>query len=412
MIFWKALRRRDFLLTRWPWRALVFVLGTPVVAAVVAVPVGLLSLPGFLALSPTQSVGSRVAFAVVGLAVLGTGLPWVARPLARLERRRLRLVDPRLVPHHPPTGYRDAATWREVAYAVLLLTLGPLVYVPAFVIGAAPFVLLAGPLLLMVADGPVALGLVVADAFDESLGYAVAGFAVLPVVPYVWSLVAAAHAAVARALLHDDERLVEVARSRARLVDGFDAERRRIERDLHDGAQEKLVGLTLRLGLARLDVPADSPAHEHVTRAHEEAKQLMAELRELVRGIHPKVLADRGLAAAVEDLAGRGPVPVDVRTDLPRLPPHVESTAYFVVAEALTNVARHSGASSASVTASTADRVLVVEVRDDGRGGADPAGGTGLTGLADRVAVLDGRMAVSSPAGGPTVVRVELPWSA
>ncbi|NUT99047.1 MAG: sensor histidine kinase, partial [Saccharothrix sp.] len=339
VIFWKALRRRNFLLTRWPWRALAFVAATPLVAVVVAVPVGVLSAPGLLALSPTQP--GRFAFAVVGLALLGAGLPWVARPLARLERRRLRLLDPRPVPHHPPTGYRDAATWREVAYAVLLLTLGPLVYVPAFLVAAVPFVLLAGPLLLMSADGPVALGFVVADSFDESLGYALAGLVALPAVPYLWSLVAAAHAAVARALLYDDERLVEVARSRARLVDGFDAERRRIERDLHDGAQEKLVGLTLRLGLARLDVPADSPAHEHVTRAHEEAKLLMAELRELVRGIHPKVLADRGLAAALEDLAGRGPVPVDVEADLPPLPPHVESTAYFVVAEALTNVARH-----------------------------------------------------------------------
>ncbi|MFI9813340.1 sensor histidine kinase [Saccharothrix variisporea] len=410
MIFWKALRQRNFLVTWWPWRALAFVVGTPVVAGVVAVPVGVLSAPGLLALSPAQP--ARFAFAVVGLAVVGAGLPWVARPLARVERRRLRLVDPRPVPHHPPTGYRDAATWREVAYAVLLLTLGPLVYVPAFLVAAAPFVLLVGPVLLVGADGPVALGFVVADSFDESLGYALVGLVVLPVVPYLWSLVAAAHAAVARALLYDDERLVEVARSRARLVDGFDAERRRIERDLHDGAQEKLVGLTLRLGLARLDVPADSPAHEHVTRAHEEAKQLMADLRELVRGIHPKVLADRGLAAALEDLASRGPVPVDVAADLPPLPPHVESTAYFVVAEALTNVARHSGASAASVRASAADGVLVVEVRDDGRGGADAARGTGLTGLADRVAVLDGRMALSSPAGGPTLVRVELPWSA
>jgi signal transduction histidine kinase len=204
--------------------------------------------------------------------------------------------------------------------------------------------------------------------------------------------------------------LVEVARSRARLVDLFEAERRRVERDLHDGAQQRLVGLTLRLGLAKVDLPPDSPAYAEVTAAHDEAKELMTVLRELVRGIHPRVLTDRGLPAALGELADRASVPVSVRADVPdRLPAPVEAIGYFVVAEALTNVAKHSGADTARVSASRQAGKLVLEVADDGVGGADPARGTGLTGLADRAAVVGGRMLLSSPPGGPTVVRVELP---
>jgi signal transduction histidine kinase len=170
------------------------------------------------------------------------------------------------------------------------------------------------------------------------------------------------------------------------------------------------VGLTLQLGMARLDVPPTSPAHGSITAAHTQAKQLMGELRELVHGIHPRVLTDRGLPAALGALADRSPMPVAVQADVPgRLPDAVEATAYFVVTEALTNVVKHSGAGSASITARCAGGVLVVEVADDGRGGADPTLGTGLAGLADRVAVLDGRMSLSSPPGGPTLVRMELP---
>jgi len=227
---------------------------------------------------------------------------------------------------------------------------------------------------------------------------------------------AGGHAAVARALLdgrtgdRSKAALVEVSRSRVRLVDAFEAERRRIERDLHDGAQQRLVSLTLKLGLAQLDLPEGSAAARSVTVAHDEAKQLMAELRELIHGIHPKILTDLGLAVALRDRADQCPIPVSVRTDLPgRLPAHVEATAYFVAAEALTNVVKHSGATAATLTAHQHGDVLTVGVVDNGRGGADPESGTGLVGLCDRVAVGNGRMLLSSPVGGPTVIQVELP---
>jgi signal transduction histidine kinase len=226
-------------------------------------------------------------------------------------------------------------------------------------------------------------------------------------------VVAGVRAELARALLTggdgDSERVSELARSRARLVDAFEAERRRIERDLHDGAQQRLVALTMTLGLARLDAPP-GPLADQLAKAHEEAGEALVELRELIHGIHPKVLADYGLQAAVADAADRSPVPVDLDLELPgRLPGPVETAAYFVVCEALANVAKHSGADRAGVRGGYADGRLVLQVRDDGRGGADAEGGSGLTGLADRVSVLDGRLSLSSPPGGPTLLRVEIP---
>jgi signal transduction histidine kinase len=206
------------------------------------------------------------------------------------------------------------------------------------------------------------------------------------------------------------DRVTELSRSRVRLVDAFEAERRRIERDLHDGAQQRIVALTMTLGLARLDAPP-GPLADQLAKAHQEACQALAELRELIHGIHPKVLADYGLEAAVSDAADRSATPVDLELALPgRFPEAVEAAAYFVVCEALANVARHSGASRARVTGGHATGRLFLEIRDDGRGGARTGGeGTGLTGLADRVSVLDGRLALSSPPGGPTLLRVEIP---
>ena len=235
-------------------------------------------------------------------------------------------------------------------------------------------------------------------------------------VPYLLTLLAGGHAAVARTLLLGGSaeqlraELTEVSRSRARLAGAFEAERRRIERDLHDGAQQRLVSLTLQLGLARLDLPPGSPAAETITAAHEQAKQLMAELRELIHGIQPQVLTDLGLPAAIGELADQSPLPVTVTADLQERPPgQIENTAYFVVAEALTNIAKHSGATSASVTARQHHGLLTLEISDNGHGGADPRCGTGLTGLADRIAVTGGKMLLSSPADGPTLIRVELP---
>ncbi|MEV0054435.1 sensor domain-containing protein [Saccharopolyspora shandongensis] len=421
----KTLRQRRVLLLG--WRSLGYVLGEIPVVAALAFPGLLWTVVVAAAVKGGSSPGGVLVVVAVGCGLFAAGAPLVAMPLAKLERWRLRLVDPRPISsgHRglAATGpwrrlsarYREPATWREVAYAVLLATAGPVAHALVFGIAFVLLMLLISPLLTIGAGGPVAVFLGTAATFEEALWYALPALVALPVVPLLLGLLAAGHAALARALLHDGRErlrteLVEVSRSRARLVDAFEVERRRIERDLHDGAQQRLVGLTLKLGLARLDVPADSSVHQNVSAAHDEAKQLMAELRELVRGIHPRVLTDRGLPAALGELADRCPIPVALHAGLPdRFPAHVEVTAYFVVAEALTNIAKHSAATAASVTARHDAGVLAVEVADDGRGGADPARGTGLTGLADRVAVIDGKMLLSSPVGGPTLLRVELP---
>jgi signal transduction histidine kinase len=199
--------------------------------------------------------------------------------------------------------------------------------------------------------------------------------------------------------------------SRSRVVDAAEAERRRIERDLHDGAQQRLVALAMDLGMARERLATDpDKARQLLDEAHAEAKQALTELRNLARGIHPAVLTDRGLDAALSAVAARSPVPVDLRVQVGARPgPNVESIAYFVVSESLANVAKHSGATRATVQVARRGNRLVIEVSDNGRGGADPALGTGLAGLHDRVAGVDGWLHVSSPLGGPTTLLVELP---
>jgi len=415
----EALTTRKFLVSAWPWRAYGHLLGTPVVALLALVPLAVPAAPWLLAAAGLQRPTPLswlwvLVLAVVGGLLLAATLPWLAAPVARLERRRLRLVDGRpLDPPRERVHYADAATWRAAAYLVLLVTVGALLTAATCVL-LLFLVLLAGSPFLVDGTSQVALGFTTVTTPEAVLPYAVAAGVALLLSPYPVALLAAAHGAVARALLSDNSglraELVEVALSRARLVDLFETELRRVERDLHDGAQQRLVGLTLRLGLAKVDLEPGSPAHAEVTAAHDEAKNLMTELRELVRGIHPRVLTDRGLPAALGELADRAPVPVSVRADLPhRLPAAVEAIGYFVVAEALTNVAKHSHADSATVSASRQAGTLVLEIGDDGVGGADPVRGTGLTGLADRAAVVGGRMLLSSPPGGPTVVRVELP---
>ena len=206
-------------------------------------------------------------------------------------------------------------------------------------------------------------------------------------------------------------RVEELTESRAGVVEAADAERRRIERDLHDGAQQRLVSLAMNLGVARTTLP-DLPddARQVIVEAHEEAKEALAELRALVRGLHPAILDDRGLDAAVSGIAARMPVPVRLRVELADRPSAtVEAIAYFVVAEALANVTKHARAGHVEIELRRRDDVLAVTVTDDGVGGADPARGSGLTGLAQRVRSVDGFLAVYSPAGGPTTVRAELP---
>jgi signal transduction histidine kinase len=208
-------------------------------------------------------------------------------------------------------------------------------------------------------------------------------------------------------------RVAALTRSRAEIVAATDAERRRIERDLHDGAQQRLVSLAMNLGMARTsltDLP--EPARQVIADAHEEAKQALAELRNLVRGLHPAVLNDRGLDAALSGLAARSPVPVHLQVDLPeRCSPTIEAVAYFVVSEALTNVAKHAEANQVEVGVGVARGRLCLTITDDGRGGAPtvPEPGTGLRGLAQRVGAVDGTLRIASPPGGPTTLEAELP---
>jgi signal transduction histidine kinase len=235
----------------------------------------------------------------------------------------------------------------------------------------------------------------------------------------VWPLLALAGALAAHALVlrqgplsreqELEERVDELTRTRRGAVDVQAAELRRIERDLHDGAQARLVALSMHLGRAEARLDDQPELAELVRRAREEAGSAIAELRDLARGIAPPVLADRGLAAALEGLGHRSAIPVTVDAQIgERPPPVVETAAYFVAAEALTNAAKHAGGAAARVYAHADRDWLVVEVADRGRGGADPDGG-GLTGLRHRVEALDGRLTVTSPVGGGTVVRAELP---
>jgi signal transduction histidine kinase len=227
---------------------------------------------------------------------------------------------------------------------------------------------------------------------------------------------AAAALAIENARLEVELRakLEALRASRARLVEAGDAERRRLGRDLHDGAQQRLVALMIELQLARERFESDpAGARELVDSAFANAQEAVGELRDLAAGIHPAVLSQRGLAAALESLASRSKVPVELESELDeRLPSAVETAAYFVVSEALTNVAKYAEASHASVRLARENGVFAVEVRDDGKGGAQASPGSGLSGLADRVGAADGTLTVTSPPGDGTIVRAELPLPA
>ncbi|MEU6878558.1 sensor domain-containing protein [Streptomyces sp. NPDC046712] len=415
---WQALTRPRFPRSDWPWRSAGY-LATGVITGAPALLV-LLLLVVF-------------SFVLVGLPLLL--LAGVA--LGGIERRRLRLVDldPATDPHRVPNApglaawlqvrVREQATWRELAYAVLHVTvLWPLDLLVLAITLGLPAALISAPLRLAL-DGEETkvVKAFLVTSYPQAFAAALLGAALLVAFLYPLAALAGARAALSRALLAPREaelrdRIGEVTASRARLVDAFEAERRRIERDLHDGAQQRLVALTMTLGLARLDAPP-GPLADQLAQAHAEAGRVLTELRELIHGIHPQVLADYGLGAALTDAADRSAVPVDTDIDLPRLSTAVESAGYFAVCEALANIGKHSGATKARITARHAGS-LTIEVEDNGRGGATASisgsasgtGGSGLTGLADRLAVLDGTLTITSPAGGPTLLRVEIPCPA
>jgi signal transduction histidine kinase len=387
--------------------------------------------------------GTSVGVALLPVALLGipvlAALMWLCGQLGVAERARFALLLGDDIPAPPPpadhlTGWRRAwqalagpVALRQYLYAAVRFPLGlaeALVVLLAWSVGAALAFLPAYD--WAVPPGYIALGNLPPQALLTQVGAAAVGLVLLLSAPWLTGALAAADTAVARLLLGAPRgaeltaRIGHLERSRADVVDAAGAERRRLERDLHDGAQQRLVSLAMELGRAKAKFATDPAAAEEIVgQAHEQAKEALAELRNLVRGVHPPVLSDRGLDAALSGLAALSPVPVNVKVMLAERPPGgIEAIAYFVVAEALTNVAKHARATRAAVVvekvmagqvvAGKQDGMLRVAVHDDGIGGASPAG-RGLSGLASRAAAVDGRMTVTSPAGGPTTVEVLLP---
>jgi signal transduction histidine kinase len=366
---------------------------------------------------------------LVGIAILAATC-WLTRQFAVMERARFALMlDERIPapvrdPDPPPQRWRRAwrqltgpAARRQLGYVLLRL---PLSVVQATVV-AWVWALGLALIFLPAYNGSlprhgITLGGIVLRGPAVAASAVIVGVPLLLAAPWVTGFLAAVDVSVARYLLGPPgraeltARIGELERSRAGVVDAAQAERLRIERDLHDGAQQRLVSLAMELGRAKAKFPDDPKGAQAIVEdAHRQAKEALAELRNLVRGVHPPVLSDRGLDAALSGLAALSPVPVGLRVDLAVRPePQIEAIAYFVVAEALTNIAKHARASSAEVVVDQPGNVLRVMVRDDGIGGADPAG-QGLSGLGRRVAGVDGRLSVDSPAGGPTSIEVQLP---
>jgi signal transduction histidine kinase len=382
-------------------------------------------------------VVSVVALALAPVPFLGLALvPWamtLVRMRADLERRlasRTGIVVTR--PYHPPPqravpgGWQrfrwtvtDPATWRDLAWLVP----GAIVGCALGVIGVLlPLYGLAGltltPLWIWLGTGWYGYGASWStDSFSDGLLCVPQGAVILAAGLWVAPWLRRVDAHFARLFLAPTRaaelrlRVTQLTVTRADTVDAQAAELRRIERDLHDGVQARLVSLSMVIGLADELVDRNpAEARKLLSEARESSGAALVELRHLVRGIHPPVLAERGLGGAVGALALSLPVPITVDLDLPGRPDApVESAAYFAVAETLTNMIRHSRAHTGSVCLRHADGVLTMVVTDDGVGGADAAAGTGLRGIERRLAAFDGTMALSSPPGGPTVVTMEVP---
>ncbi len=410
---WRAVTESPvgFLTSAAPWRSLAYLATS-----------ALLGLAALIVLGGVLVCGLLLSVLGIGLVMLAGSL-LLGIPLAALERRRLRLLDGQYAdrpgsPHGAvarpglwpwlTARLREPATWREFSYAVVFAMLLSFVDLALLTMTGLLVALIVAPVFVAVSS-----------AQPEALVLTGIGIAALPVAAYILGVAAAAQSWFVRLMLAPKEgeqtdQVVELTRSRARMADAFEAERRRIERDLHDGAQQHLVALVMTLGLAELEFGAGGAGAgkggELVSRARREAKQALGELRDLIRGIHPQVLTDHGIAAAVSEVAVRCRVPVSVDVELAgRLPAQIEATAYFFISEALTNVAKHSGAAAASVHGRLAAGRLAVTVTDDGVGGAALRDGGGLQGLSDRVAVVDGRLTLASPAGGPTALSLEIP---
>ncbi|WP_328758023.1 sensor histidine kinase [Streptomyces sp. NBC_00271] len=348
------------------------------------------SIFGFVYVVTLVSTGTGLAVTAIGLPLLAGGLRGT-RLLGRMERARarkllgVRIDEPSPMPVRG-TGFfpwlwsslRDPVAWRTVLYDFIRLPWGIVTFTVTL----------------------------------TSL------FLLWPVLPFLARGLTNVDRAMVRGLLSPSDelerRIAELESDRGVVVDTAAADLRRIERDLHDGAQARLVNLAMGLGLAKekiLEGQADETVAAMVDEAHGEVKLALQELRDLARGIHPAVLTDRGLDAALSSVASRCTVPVKVTADLPTRPAAaIEGIAYFTVSELLQNVSKHSGARSASVDVWRTDERLLIQVQDDGRGGAALDGGTGMAGLADRLGAVDGLFIIDSPPGGPTTITAELPW--
>jgi signal transduction histidine kinase len=387
-----------------------------IVYLLLALPLGVVE---FSFLVTALSFGFGTAITLIGIPVL-VATVWAWRWMAQLERgimaRLLGVEIPAPYRPDPPdsrwwkrVGARlaDPATWKDLAFLLLQLPLGIVSFSIVVAVIGGGLRLLFAPALPELFDSPdwVVIAAVPVGALILLLG--IPGLNALGRL-YGWfaGLLLGSNA--------DPEltaQVHELEDARSRIIAAADAERRRIERDLHDGAQQRLVALALNLRMAEQRVDAGEPgASELVRQAGEEANLALKELRDLARGIHPAILTNRGLPAALDDLASRATVPVEVvaRPD-ERLPDPVEAAAYFVVSECLANIGKHAEATSATVAVRAADDRLTVEVADDGRGGATLDGGSGVQGLLDRVGALGGTLTIESPPGDGTRVLAEIP---
>jgi signal transduction histidine kinase len=412
--------------SRAAWRATVSGMSALLVAVVAAVLLGGIGVVWAGAIySLVTGAGGAVNTALyVAAVIVGpvAGL-WAVQGVTALQRSRIRTVAgvdipaPSRAERKPwPVGpWLSASTWRQVAFHLLSVGIGTAAGVVA-ICWLAP----ALAITYIVVGAP--------SAATAAISCAAAGV-MLFAAPWLARKVARTDEALARALLGPSEsevlalRLESLTRSRAAIVAATDAERRRIERDLHDGAQQRLVSLAMNLGMTRARFSdAPEPVRQAIAEAHEEALLALSEVRQFIRGIHPAVLSDRGLNAALSGLAARAPLPVRVTVDMPQpASPSVEAVAYFIVSEAITNVVKHAQASKAEVTVASGGNVLTITVTDNGVGGAvagstgEPdggtgeSGGTGLRGLMQRAASVDGTLTIHSPPGGPTVITAELP---
>ena len=368
----------------------------------------------------------------VSLLVVWVGVPILvatvasARWLAGGERRRAgRLLREPIPSLYRPrerrgvlgylrTAIGDSATWKDLLWLVIVLpALGLAGFTLAVCLWGTALGMTLMPAWYWTMPRGIDYGLFTVDTLPEAFAVVPAGLVLLAVAIPVTRAAAWGMAGAARALLAPSERrrVNELERTRAGAVDAQAAELQRIERDLHDGAQARLVALAMDLGMAQEKLATDPEgAHALITGAHSEAKKAIAELRDLSRGIYPAILTDRGLGPALSSIAARNPVEVALDVDLDgRLPAATEAAAYFVAAEALTNVAKYGRATTARVTATAKPDTLVLEVQDDGVGGATPSPGSGLAGLQDRLAAFDGTLIVDSPPGEGTRIWAKIP---